>query len=74
MWPQSTKHRCSPLDSHDKDKLGLLIDKEAALLSAHASKPDLLALGIAVLLDVGLGTLEDDTTLLFVGLRDKLAE
>jgi hypothetical protein len=70
---KETHNRCLPLDSHDEDQLGLLIDKEAALLSAHASQPDLLALGIAILFDVGLGTLEDDTTLFLVGLKSMLA-
>ena len=58
----------SPLDSDDEDQLGLLINKEVALLSAQASQSDLLTLGITVLLDVCLGTLEDDTTLFLVGL------
>jgi len=40
------------LDSHNEDKLGLLINEEAALLLAQASESDLLALRIAVLLDV----------------------
>lgn len=58
----------SPLDSHNEDELGLLINEEAALLLAHTSKSDLLTLGITVLLDVGLSTLEDDAALLLVGL------
>ena len=33
-------------------------------------KADLLLLCIPVLLDIGLGTLEDDTTLFLVGLRN----
>jgi hypothetical protein len=57
-----------PLDTDDKDQLGLLGNVEGTGLAALASKADLLALCIAVLLDVGLGTLEDDTTLLLVGL------
>jgi len=56
------------LDSDDEDQLGLLINEEVALLSAQASQSDLLTLGITVLLDVCLGTLEDDTTLFLVGL------
>lgn len=36
---------------------------------AQAREPDFLALCIAVLLDVGFGTLEDDTALLLVGLN-----
>jgi hypothetical protein len=57
-----------PLDTDDKDQLGLFGNVEGAGLAALASKADLLTLRIAVLLDVGLGTLEDDTTLLLVGL------
>jgi len=56
------------LDSEDENKLGLLINEEAALLLAHTGKSNLLSLGITVLLDIGLGTLEDDATLLLVGL------
>lgn len=63
----------SPLDSENENELGLLINEEAALLLAHTSKADLLTLGIAVLLDIGLGTLEDDATLLLVGLCLKVS-
>ncbi len=35
---------------------------------AQAGKADLLTLGIAVFFDVAFGALEDDTTLLLVGL------
>lgn len=38
-----------------------------------ASQADLLTLGVPVLLDVLLGTLEDDGTLLLVGLYTQLA-
>ena len=58
-----------PLDSDDEDQFGLLINEEVALLSAYSSESDLLALSIAVLLDVGLSTLEDNATLLLVGLE-----
>jgi len=60
-----------PLDTDDKGQLGLLRDVEGALLPAQASKTDLLTLGIAVLLDVLLGTLEDDGALLLVGLQSE---
>jgi len=60
------------LDSDDEDQLGLLINEEVALLSAQASESDLLTLRITVLLDVGLGTLEDGTAFLFVGLLSLL--
>jgi hypothetical protein len=46
----------------------LVWDVEGSILLAQAGESDLLTLGIAVLLNVGLGALEDDTTLLFVGL------
>lgn len=55
------------LDTHDEGKLGLGRDVEGALLLGDALKADLLALSIAVLLDVGLGALEDDLALLLVG-------
>jgi hypothetical protein len=42
----------------------LLRNIEVALLLVDASKADLLTFGIAVLLDVLLGALEDDFTLL----------
>jgi len=54
------------LDTDDEDQFWLLFDVEGSLLPAQTSQSDLLALGIAVLLDVGLGLLEDDTTLLLV--------
>lgn len=57
-----------PLDTDDEDQLGLLRHVELAALLGNTSEANLLALGIAVLLDVLLGTLEDDATLLFVGL------
>lgn len=56
------------LDADDEGELGLSRDVEGALLLGNALEADLLALGIAVLLDVGLGALEDDLALLLVGL------
>jgi len=56
------------LDTDNEDELGLTLNEEAALLASNAVEADLLALSGAVLLDVGLGTLEDNTTLLLVGL------
>jgi hypothetical protein len=56
------------LDTDNEDKLGLTLNEEAALLASNAVEADLLALSGAVLLDVRLGTLEDNTTLLLVGL------
>lgn len=60
--------RCLPLDADDEDELGLLGNVELAALLGDTSKADLLALCLAVLLDVLLSTLEDDTALLLVGL------
>lgn len=57
-----------PLDADDEDQLGLGRDVEGAILLGSAGEADLLALTIAVLLDVLLSTLEDDATLLLVGL------
>lgn len=56
------------LDTDDESELGLGGDVVGALLLGNASKADLLALSIAVLLDVGLGALEGDLALLLVGL------
>lgn len=55
------------LDTDNEDKLGLVSNVEVTLLASNAGKADLLALSIAVLLDVGLGTLEDNGALLLVG-------
>jgi hypothetical protein len=54
------------LDTHDKDKLWLILNVEAAILLAQTSETNLLALSIPVLLDVCLGLLEDGPTLLLV--------
>lgn len=56
------------LDADNEGELGLSRDVERALLLGNALKADLLALSVAVLLDVGLGALEDDLALLLVGL------
>jgi hypothetical protein len=58
------------LDTDNEDKLGLTLNEEAALLASNAVEADLLALSGAVLLDIRLGTLEDNTTLLLVGLYE----
>lgn len=60
------------LDTDNEDELGLTLNEEAALLASNAVEANLLALSGAVLLDVGLGTLEDNTTLLLVGLYESL--
>lgn len=58
-----------PLDTDNKDQLSLGRDIVGAFLLAQPRETDLLALCIAILLDVGLGALEDDATLLLVGLE-----
>ena len=49
-----------PLDAEHEDELGFGGDIVGAFFLADAGETDLLTLGIAVFLDVGLGTLEDD--------------
>lgn len=56
------------LDTDNEHKLGLVRHVEVALLAGDTAKTDLLALSIAVLPDVRLGTLEDGSALLLVGL------
>lgn len=76
VWKESVKCRISskkleidiPLDTDNEDQLGLVIDVEVTLLAGSAGQADLLTLSIAVLLDVGLSALEDNATLLLVGL------
>ena len=58
----------SPLDTDNEDKLRLVRDVEVALLAGDTTETDLLTLSVAVLLNVGLGTLEDSSALLLVGL------
>lgn len=57
-----------PLDSDDEDQLLLSINMEGTLLLGQSVEADLLALSIAVLLNVLLSTLEDDTALLLLSL------
>ena len=63
-----------PLDADDEDQLGLGRDVEGAILLGGARKADLLALVVAVLLDVLLSALEDDATLLLVGLGSHVSK
>jgi len=56
------------LDTDNKGKTSLLRNVEIALLLGNTVESDLLTLGVAVLLDVLLGTLEDDSPLLLVRL------
>jgi len=51
------------LDADDEGELGLGRDVVAALLLGDAGEADLLALCVTVLLDVGLGALEDGVAL-----------
>jgi len=55
------------LDTDDECKLGLSWNVEGALGLGQTVKSNLLALCVAVLLDVLLGALEDDLALLLVG-------
>ena len=57
-----------PLDTDNEDQVGLRGDVELAALLGNTAETDLLTLSIAVLLNVLLSTLEDDATLLLVGL------
>jgi hypothetical protein len=56
------------LDTDNEGKFGLLWDIEGTFSLGHTSQANLLALGIPILLDVLLSTLEDCLTLLLVGL------
>ena len=60
----------SPLDAHDEDELGLSRDVGGVVLLGNTGEADLLALRIAVLLNVLLSTLEDHAALLLVGLEN----
>ena len=60
------------LDADNEDQLVLSRDLEGTVLLGDTSEADLLALTIAVLLDVLLSTLEDDTTLLLVDLQSEV--
>ena len=61
-------HLVDTLDTDDEDQLSLSSDVSRVLGLGDAVKTDLLTLSIAVLLNVLLSTLEDDLTLLLVGL------
>jgi hypothetical protein len=58
-----------PLDTDDESKLGLGGDEEGLVLLSSTLRLDHIALGLAVLGGVLLGTLEDDGALALVGLR-----
>jgi hypothetical protein len=55
-----------PLDTDDKDELGLCRHVVGTFLLAETCKTDSLALRLTVFLDVGFGPLEDDLSLLLV--------
>lgn len=63
--------RHSPLDTHDKVHLGLSGNVEVAVGLGLAAEADLLTLLLVVLVDVLLGTLEDDLTLGLAGLQKR---
>jgi hypothetical protein len=56
------------LNSHNENQSRLVGNVKGPLLSAQTGETDLLALGITVLLNVRLSTLEDNSTLFLVGL------
>ena len=61
--------RNSPLDADNEDKARLIGYVVGALLLAQAGKANFLTFGLTVLLDILLGALEDDGTLLLIGLE-----
>lgn len=66
--------RHSPLDTDNEDESVLSRDVEGAILLCETGEADLLALVVAVLLDVLLSTLEDDATLLLLGLLHAVSQ
>lgn len=66
-------HLVDTLDSDDEDELVLLLNIEVSFLSGQSGKSDLLTLLVSVLLHVGLGSLEDDASLLLVGLMNRVS-
>ncbi len=60
------EHCHIPFDAYNEDKLRLLGHVIGAFLLAQTAQTNLFTLRIAILLDIGLGTLEDDTAL-FLG-------
>ena len=62
------RHLVDTLDADDEGELGLSWDVEVALGLGETVQANLLALCVAVLLYVLLGTLEDDLALFLVGL------
>ena len=62
-----------PLDADDEDQARLSRDVGRVVSAGNTAETDLLALGITVLLDVLLSTLEDDLALLLAALLKLLA-
>ena len=60
-----------PLDTDNEDQLLLSWDVIGVVLLGNTGKTNLLTLRITVLFNVLLGTLEDDATLLLLGLYEK---
>ena len=60
--------RCLPLDANEEDQLGLSRDVEGAILLGDTGETNLLALGVTILLDVLLSTLEHGDALRLGGL------
>ena len=52
-----------PLDADDKDEFGLSGNIKIAFLSRETFQADLFTFGVLILLDIGLGALENDLTL-----------
>ena len=52
-----------PLDADDKDEFRLSRNIKVAFLSRETFQADLFTFGILILLDIGLGALENDLTL-----------
>jgi hypothetical protein len=57
-----------PLDTDNEDQLVLSRDIERTILFRQTLQTDLLTLLVTVLLHIFLGTLEDDTAFLLLGL------
>jgi len=58
------------LDSNDEDQFWLLLNVEIAILSGETSQSDFLTFLVSVFFDILLGSLEDHTSFLLVGLED----
>jgi hypothetical protein len=67
-------HLVDTLDTDNEDQLGLSRDVGRVVLLGDTVEADLLTLSIAVLLDVLLSTLEDDASLLLVGLVGNISQ